>query len=319
MTFAETLRYHRLALSRDTTTTLQINVGLACDLTCRHCHQSAGPGRTERMSPEVVDEVISCARRLRFPTIDITGGAPELLPELPRLVSTLAAETERLVVRTNLTALMREESRGLPELYRNHRAVIAASLPAINRGQTDSQRGDGAWEKSLAALRLLNGIGYGLKESGLELLLISNPCGAFLSPGQQQAERRFREELERRHGIRFTSLSTLANVPLGRFRGWLEHSGNLEQYLARLADSFNPAAVAGLMCRSYVCVDWDGLLYDCDFNLARGAHHGGSRQHISDLCRLPAAETPIPTADCCFACTAGAGFTCGGSITDQAA
>ncbi len=317
MTFAETLKHNNLELRRDETTTLQINVGSACDLACRHCHQEAGPTRSESMSSAVVEDVIACARRLRFTSIDITGGAPELLPDLPRLVGGLAPETPQLIVRTNLTALALPEAVQLPELYRKHRVTIAASLPAANQAQTEAQRGHGVWEKSLAVLRTLNTIGYGREGSGLELLLISNPTGAFLSPAQTQAERKFHHDLERRHGISFNKLLTLVNVPLGRFRTWLESSGNLDSYLANLAGSFNPGTVRGLMCRSFISVDWNGILFDCDFNLAAGLHHGGSRRHISQLRTLPPPGTAIPTADYCFACTAGAGFTCGGSIADQ--
>jgi radical SAM/Cys-rich protein len=314
MKFAETLTQHNLELRRSETTTLQVNIGLTCDLACRHCHLDAGVARTEQMTPEVVDDVIACARRLNFQLIDVTGGAPELFGDLPRLLAGLAPETPRLMVRTNLTALTTPEAAQLPDLYRKHKIVVAASLPAITPSQTEAQRGIGVWEKSLAALKMLNNVGYGHEASGLELQLISNPCGAFLAPGQAQAERRFRSDLERRYGVTFTNLLTLANVPLGRFRDWLESSGNLDDYMDKLTSSFNPDTVAGLMCRSFISVDWHGYLYDCDFNLASGRHHGENRLHISQLSELPAPGIAIPTADYCFACTAGAGFTCGGSI-----
>ena len=319
MTFGNTLKKHNLELLRDETTTLQINVGLACDLSCRHCHQDAGPHRSERMSPEVVGEVLAFARRHHFSTIDITGGAPELLPELPRLLAGLAPVTDQLIVRTNLTALAGPEAASLLELYRKHRVTIAASLPASNSSQLEAQRGSGVWQQSLAMLRTLNAIGYGREGSGLELLLVSNPTGAFLAPGQSSAERKFRGDLERRHGITFTNLLTLVNVPLGRFRSWLESSGNLEGYMATLAGGFNPATVTGLMCRTFLSVDWNGYLYDCDFNLASGKPHGGIHRHIRDLAGLPEPGSAIPTGDYCYACTAGAGFTCGGSISDREA
>jgi radical SAM/Cys-rich protein len=314
MSFTAVLEKHGLTLQRAETTTLQVNVGLSCDLSCRHCHQEAGPGRRELMSPDVVDEVIACARRLPFSTIDITGGAPELLPELPRLVSSLAPLCDRLIVRTNLTALARPGSAGLPELYRRHGVTIAASLPAVNGAQTESLRGGGVWEKSLDVLRRLNGLGYGVDGSGLELLLVANPAGAFLAPPQAQAEKRFHDDLQRRHGISFTHLLALANVPLGRFRAWLESSGNLSAYQAKLEASFNPCTVHGLMCRSFLSVDWKGYLFDCDFNLAAGKPLGGQRRHLRDLHELPPAGSPIPVGDYCFACTAGAGSSCGGSV-----
>jgi radical SAM/Cys-rich protein len=307
--FEDTLLEHGLELARDETTTLQINVGLACDLVCRHCHLEAGPARTELMNGETVEAVIACAKRFNFASIDITGGAPELLPQLPLLVERLAPLTSRLIVRTNLTAMARPESAALPDLYRKQRVVIVASLPAVNASQSESQRGGGTWETSLAVLRRLNGIGYGMEGSGLELDLIANPTGAFLPAGQAQVERRFRQDLKRRYGIAFSNLYTFANVPLGRFRGWLEQSGNLDGYLQKLAESFNPGTLPGLMCRSLISVDWNGFLYDCDFNLAVGLHHGGRRLHISDLTALPATGTPIAVGDHCYSCTAGSGFT----------
>ena len=307
--FKQTLDRHGLELTRGDTLTLQVNVGLACDLTCRHCHLEAGPTRRELMNAETMAAVIACAERFGFATIDITGGAPELLPQLPGLLHSLAPLTPRLIVRTNLTALARPESAGLPDLYRELRVAIVASLPAINAAQAESQRGSGTWETSIAVLKRLNGIGYGIEGSGLELDLVANPTGAFLPAGQAQAERRFRQDLQRRYGIRFSGLYTFANVPLGRFRNWLEQSGNLDGYLQKLSGSFNPCTLPGLMCRSMISVDWDGFLFDCDFNLSLGLHHGGQKRHISELVALPAPGIPIPVGDHCYSCTAGSGFT----------
>jgi radical SAM/Cys-rich protein len=308
-TFKETLDRHDLTLTRDRTTTLQVNVGLACDLACRHCHLEAGPHRRELMDLATMEAVVACARSLAFETIDITGGAPERLPHLPQLVEELASLTGRLAVRTNLTALARPEYEHLPILYRSLGVALVAALPAVSASQTGAQRGAGVWEQSIAVLRRLNDLGYGVPESGLELDLVANPSGAFLPAGQAQAEQRFRQELGRRYGVSFSRLFTFANVPLGRFRQWLERSGNLEGYLARLAESFNPCTIPGLMCRSLISVDWQGYLYDCDFNLAAGLHHGEQRRHITGLHALPAAGTAIPTGEHCFACTAGSGFT----------
>jgi len=256
-----------------------------------------------------VEAVIACAQRLRFAIIDITGGAPELLPQLPRLISGLAPLTPRLIVRTNLTALQRPEAADLFELYRRHRVAIVASLPAVNAGQTEAQRGSGVWDRCIAILKRLNDLGYGIAGSGLELDLVANPSGAFLPAEQQQTERRFHQDLGRRYGVVFTSLFTFANTPLGRFQAWLEQSGNLEGYLQKLGESFNPLTIPGLMCRSLISLDWNGILYDCDFNLAAGLHHGEQLLHISQLSELPAAGTPIPVGDHCYACTAGSGFT----------
>jgi radical SAM/Cys-rich protein len=314
VTFEETLHSHGLELTRSETTWLQVNVGLVCDLACKHCHLEAGPTRTEMMAPETVEDVIACARRFSFGTIDITGGAPELVPHLPRLVSGLAPLTPKLVVRTNLVALSRPEATELLPLYRKLRVGIVASLPSISAAQTDAQRGAGVWEKSMAVLQRLNSLGYGREGSGLELDIAANPAGAFLPVTQSQSEQRFRMELQRRHGIAFNNLFTFANVPLGRFRRWLECSGNLEEYLKKLQGNFNPCTLSGLMCCSLISVNWEGYVYDCDFNLAAGLPLGGTRRHISTLKELPFRGEPIAVGDHCFACTAGAGFTCGGSI-----
>lgn len=308
-TFRETLERHGLELQKGRTTTLQINVGRACDLACRHCHLEAGPARSELMSAETVEEAIACAGRLSFDNADITGGAPELLPSLPRLITGLATLVKKLTVRTNLTALSRPESASLPELYQRHNVAIIASLPATNAGQTEAQRGSGVWEKSIAMLRLLNGLGYGREGSGLELDLASNPSGAFFPAEQAQAERKFRHDLERRYHIGFTSLFTFTNSPLGRFCDWLETSGNLEAYRDKLERAFNPCTIGGLMCRSLISVDWDGFLYDCDFNVAADLPHGTRKTHVRELFELPLQGTPIPVGDHCYACAAGSGFT----------
>lgn len=307
--FSRTLERCGLELRRGRATVLQVNVGFLCDLACRHCHLEAGPARTEVMAPETMEEVIAYASRCRFQVIDITGGAPELVPRIDRLVSGLAPLASTLIFRTNLSALLTPGAAHLPGLLKSVGAAIVASFPSVNAGQAEAQRGRGITERSIAALKLLNDLGYGREGSGLELDLVANPTGAFLPPSQCEAERKFRRDLERKYGVVFSHLYTFANVPLGRFRRWLEESGNLEGYLQRLAGSFNPATVPGLMCRTLVSVAWDGHLYDCDFNLAAGRGLGGERRHVSRMTGLPAEGTPIPTDDYCYACTAGSGFT----------
>jgi radical SAM/Cys-rich protein len=306
--FRETLMRHGVQLYRERTRALQVNVGLCCDLSCRHCHLEAGPNRHEAMERATMDAVIDCAKRFCFSSIDLTGGAPELVPGIEHLVRSLAPLTPRLVLRSNLTALG-SASPGLLELYRDLKVVLAASLPATNASQTEAQRGAGVWEKSIAVLQRLNRLGYGIEGSGLELDLVSNPSGAFLPPGQQQAEKKFRSDLMRKHGIAFNALYTFVNVPLGRFRAFLERSGNLDGYLAKLRDGFNPCALSGVMCRSQLSIDWRGYLYDCDFHLAAGVPLGGKATLVSELTELPPPGTPIAVADYCYACTVGSGFT----------
>ena len=307
--FARTLAKHNLNLARADTQTLQLNLGFLCDLACRHCHLDAGPHRREVMSRATMDEVIAYAQRVPFAQIDITGGAPELLPDLPYLLQSLAPLTGKLLLRSNLTAIAEEGREALLQTCIAQRVAIVASFPALNPSQANAQRGDGVFERSLATLHQLNALGYGLPGSGLELHLVASPAGAFLPVGQAQAEKRFKRELADKWGIVFNQLYTFANVPLGRFRQWLQRSGNFDSYLASLQTAFNPCTIEGLMCRQLVSVAWDGTLYDCDFNLAASIPLGGERKHVSQLQQRPAAGTPIATGDHCFACTAGSGFT----------
>jgi len=307
--FRQTLFRHGLSLERGKTTTLQINVGFLCNQTCRHCHLSAGPGRKENMSAKTADAVIAYAERSHFETIDITGGAPELNPNIVTLIEGLSPHAPKLMFRSNLSALNDGKRDHLMNLLKDKRAVIVASFPSLNEAQADSQRGDGIFRKSIDALRNLNGLGYGQQETGLQLDLVCNPTGAFLPAPQEPVTKRFREVLMDKWGIVFNNLFAFANVPLGRFRTWLEEKGNLESYLERLASGFNACAINGLMCRTMVSISWDGTLYDCDFNLARGLHMGKRKTHVSEITGPPSAGSSIAVGDHCYTCTAGAGFT----------
>jgi radical SAM/Cys-rich protein len=306
--FKLNLAKHGLELLRNDTHTLQVNLGLLCNQLCRHCHLNAGPGRKENMDIETISEVVKYAERNYFETIDITGGAPELNPNLGHLIEKISPFTSRIMLRSNLSAL-KDKLDNLPELLKSYRVAIVASFPSINVTQTDSQRGEGIFKESIAVLKKLNGIGYGSYDTGLELHLVSNPAGAYLPPAQEQAEKRFHQVLESKWGVVFNNLYSFANVPLGRFRQWLLTSGNFDKYMAKLTDSFNPCAVEGLMCRTLVSVSWDGYLYDCDFNLARGLAMDGQKIHVSEMNGPPKPGNQIVTADHCYTCTAGSGFT----------
>jgi radical SAM/Cys-rich protein len=307
LAFAHALAEHGLQLTRGKTTALQVNVGLRCDRSCRHCHLEAGPERTEQMSPDVFEAVAAYAVRGRFEVIDLTGGAPELHPLLGPMLERFAALAPRVLLRTNLSALRGRED--LIAEYRRHRVALLASFPSFNAGQADGQRGAGSLEAAVHMLRRLNTEGYGQPGAGLELDLVSNPTGAFLPEAQAATELRFRQVLAERFGIAFDRLFCFADVPLGRYRSWLAQSGNLETYLSKLRRAFNPATVPGLMCRSQVSVCWDGQLHDCDFNLALGLPLGGRRTHIGEVAGPPQVGSPISVADHCYACTAGTGFT----------
>jgi len=230
-------------------------------------------------------------------------------PNLVEMIQRLAALTPRLMLRSNLTALASGERDHLIDLCKKYRVVFVASLPSLNEAQAESQRGKGVFQESIGVLRKLNSMGYGKPGSGLELNLVSNPTGAFLPSSQEQLEKRFRQVLENKWGIVFNNLFAFANVPLGRFRHWLEKSGNLDKYLQKLATSFNPCAIEGLMCRSLISVSWDGCLFDCDFNQAADLYLGGKKTHISELKELPEPGEPIAISYHCYTCTAGSGFT----------
>jgi radical SAM/Cys-rich protein len=294
---------------------LQVNVGRKCNQTCRHCHVDAGPDRTESMTAEVADACLRVLAATTIATLDITGGAPELHPEFRRLVTTATALGRRVIDRCNLTITRLPNYRWIPAFLAEHRVEVTASLPYYQSRQTDAQRGDGVFEESIAALRELNALGYGRPGSGLLLNLVTNPVGAFLPPEQQAAERDWKRELERRHGIVFDRLFTITNMPISRFLQHLEEKGQAGEYLARLAARFNPAAAAGVMCRSTLSVGWDGSLYDCDFNQMLDLPLGdGIPRSILDFDPARLERRAIALGPHCFGCTAGAGSSCGGAV-----
>ncbi len=313
--FGQSLAANGLSLIRGKTTTLQINLGILCNQVCRHCHHNAGPDRKEVMTSEIAGAVIAYAERSGFDTIDITCGAADLNPNIFTLIEKLSPLSAKLILRSNLSALNDGKRDDLIELLKMRKVIIVASFPSINETQADSQRGQGIFNKSIETLKKLNATGYGLHETGLELDIVSNPVGMFLPASQVQTERRFREVLMKRWRIQFNNLFALTNVPLGRFYEWLVEKGNLDEYLSRLRAGFYPCAVDGLMCRSLISVSWDGYLFDCDFNQVRRMYLGGEKIHVSQMAGHPPEGNPINIADHCYACTAGAGFTCGGAIS----
>jgi radical SAM/Cys-rich protein len=292
----------------------QINVGKLCNMTCRHCHVDAGPDRTDAiMSDDTVDQVIAAIGRTRAHTVDITGGAPELHPRFRNLVEAAVTAGKHVMDRCNLTVLLLPRNKGLINWFAERRVEIVGSLPHYRRPNTDAQRGQGVFDRSIEAMRLLNAGGYGRGDPARRLTLVSNPAGAFLGASQATAEREWHASLEREHGVTFDRLFVLNNMPISRFLDWLQQSGNLEAYMQKLVQAFNPAAVDGLMCRNTLSVGWDGRLYDCDFNqmldlelaLPEGAH-------ISKFDEESWHARSIVTARHCFGCTAGAGSSCGG-------
>ncbi len=292
----------------------QVNLGKLCNMTCRHCHVDAGPDRTDAMMDDVtVELVIAALRATGAHTVDLTGGAPELHPRFRDVVQAAFDAGKHVMERCNLTVLLLPRNAGLVDWLAERNVEIVASLPHYRRPNTDAQRGDGVFERSIRALRILNAAGYGKGDPRRRLTLVSNPAGAFLGASQASVEREWREGLRRNFGLSFDRLFVLNNMPIARFLEWLQDTGNLEAYLERLVNAFNPGAITGLMCRNTLSVGWDGRLYDCDFN-----------QMLELEIRMPAGpflrdfderawrRRAIVTARHCFGCTAGAGSSCGG-------
>jgi radical SAM/Cys-rich protein len=302
------------ALSPGRLEIFQVNLGKLCNMTCRHCHVDAGPDRTDAMmNDETVEQIIAAIKRSSAHTVDITGGAPELHPRFRQLVEAAVTAGKHVMDRCNLTVLLLRRNAGLIDWLAQHGVEVVASLPHYRRPNTDAQRGDGVYDRSIEALRRLNAAGYGRGDPRRRLTLVSNPAGAFLGASQATLEQEWRAALLRNFDVTFDRLFVLNNMPISRFLEWLESSGNLQGYLERLVNAFNPAAIAGVMCRNTLSVGWDGRLYDCDFNQMLGLElQPGIGAHISTFDEDAWHRRSIVTARHCFGCTAGAGSSCGG-------
>jgi radical SAM/Cys-rich protein len=294
--------------------TLQVNLGLLCNQRCTHCHLEASPQRTEMMQWPTMQLVLEAAKSARCQLVDLTGGTPELNPRFRRFVATLRQGGHPVQVRTNLTVLLEPGMEELPEFFRDHEVQLVASLPCYLEENVCAQRGKGVYEKSIAAIKRLNAGGYGSRPE-LPLDLVYNPGGPFLPPSQPSLEEDYRRELGQRFNITFTRLLTITNMPLGRFQTELIRKKGEEDYMHLLRESFNPHTVKGLMCCHQLSVGWDGTLYDCDFNLALGlpVNHGAP-DHIRSFSPKELRTRRVVTGEHCFACTAGAGSSCGGAL-----
>ena len=298
---------------------LQLNLGRLCNQTCAHCHVDAGPDRTEDMTLETAEACMAMFAASDIPTLDITGGAPEMSGSFRYLVEEASRLGRHVMDRCNLTILLAKRYEDLPRFLADHRVEVVCSLPHYRAFQTDRQRGGGVFERSIEALRRLNAVGYGREGSGLRLVLVTNPVGAFLPAGQGSLEAEWKREMKRLHDVDFDALYTITNMPISRYLEWLEQSGNLERYLQTLVGAFNPGAVEGLMCRTTLSVSWTGELYDCDFNqmldLKLGYQAPTNVRDLDAAALAALAKRRIVTDRHCFGCTAGAGSSCGGSLT----
>lgn len=292
----------------------QMNLGRMCNQACRHCHVDAGPDRREIMTRATMEQCLVAIDRAEPEVVDLTGGAPEMNPDFRWLVDQLRSRDLAVMDRCNLTILLAPHYEDLAEFLASRAVRIVASLPYYTEANTDRQRGEGVFEKSIAALRLLNRLGYGQPDSPLELSLVYNPVGAFLPPAQAELERTFRTQLGDRFGVVFHRLLAIANQPINRFLDFLQKSGNYEAYMERLVAAYNPQAAAGVMCRDTISVGWDGWLFDCDFNQMLDLQLAApAPRHVRAFDPQALAERGIVTGLHCYACTAGQGSSCGGA------
>ena len=319
--FTRKLADHSASLRRGRSEILQVNVGKLCNLTCVHCHVNAGPKRKEIMTHETIERIVDWLAKTQISTVDLTGGAPEMIPDFRFFIDQVKRlqPPRHIIDRCNLTILLEPGYEDLGEFLARNRVEIVASMPCYSAKNVNAQRGEGVFDESIAALHLLNSLGYGLDRE-LPLHLVYNPVGAFLPPSRDELEADYKRELKKHFGIVFNNLYALTNLPIGRFASYLRRSGTLQDYMQLLIHAFNPATISGLMCRNTVSVGWRGEVYDCDFNQQLGmqwSDNSGSKLFLWDIDPNSLEERVIMTGDHCFGCTAGAGSSCGGAISSQ--
>lgn len=304
------------AIKRDQLETLQVNLGYLCNQSCLHCHVNAGPTRKENMQEQAVDDIIRFLENNNIKKLDLTGGAPELNPYFRKLVTAAYAMGIHIIDRCNLTVLHEAGQEDTADFLAQHKVEVVASLPCYLEENVDGQRGDGVFQTSIAAIKLLNISGYGIEGSGLELNLMYNPIGSQLPPSQQQLEQDYKRELNSRYGIFFNNLYTLTNMPIKRFGSTLISKGEFDGYITLLKESYQTANLQTVMCRSLISVDWQGYIYDCDFNqmLDLPLIEKGEKMHLNDVTNKKLNKRDIIIADHCYGCTAGQGSSCGGAL-----
>lgn len=293
---------------------LQINLGKMCNQVCKHCHVDAGPDRQEIMTKDIMEHCLIAVKNSEIKTVDLTGGAPEMNPDFRWFVEQLSALGAHIIVRCNLTIILANKKyHDLPEFFKKHKVEVVSSLPSFTASRTDAQRGDGVFEQSIKALQMLNKIGYGI-EPDLPLNLVYNPSGAFLPADQGSLEKEFKVKLKSKFDIVFNQLFAITNLPVSRFLEYLITSEKYQEYMDSLIEAYNPMAAAGVMCRNMVSVSWEGYLYDCDFNQMLELKIA-SNDHIRDFDVSKHEGRNIIVKRHCFGCTAGAGSSCGGTVT----
>ena len=306
-------------IKRSQLDTLQVNLGYLCNQQCLHCHVNAGPKRTEIMRKDVIDDVLESIKKLGIKILDLTGGAPELNPHFKYLVERAREMSVHVIDRCNLTILTEPGQSQLAEFLAANNVEIVASLPCYSEQNVDQQRGKGVYERSIEGLKILNSLGYGKEGSNLQLNLVYNPGGAFLPPSQMTLELDYKKKLYNEHGVYFNSLFTITNMPIKRFGSTLLSKGLFADYMQLLKDAYQKSNLQTVMCRSMVSVDWQGYIYDCDFNQMLELpinDQQENRIHISTLTQSLLDKTEITIAEHCYGCTAGQGSSCGGALSD---
>jgi radical SAM/Cys-rich protein len=320
-TFEQALERRDLRLTRSRTEIFQINVGKLCNLTCSHCHVNAGPARKGIITRETLERIVSWLENSDIKTVDLTGGAPEMIPDFRWLIEQLAKQGRRIIDRCNLTILLEHGYEDIPGVLARNHVEIVASMPCYSPENVNAQRGEGVFEASIKALQILNSHGYGT-DIKLPLHLVYNPVEAKLPGPQMQLEMDYKRELWDHFKIRFNQLYTITNMPVSRYASWLKHNNQLEEYMSLLRNTFNPGTVEGLMCRNTLNVDWQGRIFDCDFNQQLGMHlhhqlpnqANGKPLYFWDIKEQELATLPILTGRHCFGCTAGSGSSCSGAV-----
>jgi radical SAM/Cys-rich protein len=314
--FASLLEQHQLQLHHAKPVELQINLGKLCNLACHHCHVDAGPKRTEIMTWVTMEKILAWATTAKITQVDLTGGAPELNPHFREFCGALLELGITITSRCNITVLYEPGQEDLGQWYADNKIRLVCSLPCYTEDNVDAQRGKGTFDKSIAGLQQLNALGYG-HDPQLPLDLVYNPVGAFLPPEQSGLENDYRRMLQQEFGIHFSQLLAITNIPINRFAHALARDGELDDYQQLLVNNFNPQTVPGLMCRTQVNLDWEGRVFDCDFNQMLDIPLGGAleQQTLWELDVEGVAGTKIATDRHCFGCTAGAGSSCGGTLT----
>jgi radical SAM/Cys-rich protein len=294
----------------------QINVGKMCNQVCDHCHVDAGPDRKEIMTRETMQLCLDAIDKTNCHTVDLTGGAPEMNPDFRWFVEQLSAKGKKIIVRCNLTIIVANKKyHDLPQFFKLHKVELASSLPYFSSAKTDAQRGDGVFDKSIRALKMLNEVGYGVEGTGLILNLVYNPSGAFLPPDQTSLQTQFKTKLRQGYEIEFNELFAITNLPVSRYLSYLVASNNYEKYMEKLVNAFNPVAAAGVMCRNTISIGWDGYIFDCDFNQMLDLKVATkNNKHLSDFNLEQLENRNIIVNEHCYGCTAGSGSSCGGSV-----